>query len=364
MQESRIISKKDLMILLNEVFLSTKKRFFVNYPFYDLNLFGVDLGYFQIRSIVTEREFYGARARNMPEDDFLQSDLPRYSDFRDCLLTSSYLPFTNFDDVKKRLIALAETILSPGGRAKPLYLALDTNLVYLKFFSRYFPLYDVESEKKITAIDFRIAISDLVRDEIDANIKHKYRASNLRKMKEAFGHAQMVDELFNCSARKTRIAKSAQNEIKLLFAALEAERAEAEQFAKDKEERDRLIAKSYSNFEKDRLGEVMLLTSDEDMAYHAKNVGLLTETLLIPHEVKSSGRIEPRKLVDLLYDVALTFGVVRLTGTGIAIFGEWKGKGFKDYSREHLKLKIEENSRIKDEFERDLRIANKIDEIK
>jgi hypothetical protein len=361
-QESRIIAKKDLMVLLNEIYISKKRRFSINYPFYDVNLFGMDLNGYEIKSIATEREFYSARAKKLPQDDFLENDLPRYSDLRDCLITSAILPFTNFEDVKKRLIALAKTILSPGGRAKPLYLALDTNLVYLKFFSRYFPLEDAEEEKKITAIDFRIALSDLVRDEIDANIKYKYRASNLRKMKEAFGHGQIVDEFFNCSARKTRIAKSAQNEIKLLFAALEAERAEAESSAKDKEERDRLIAKSYSNFEKDRNGEILLLTSDEDMAYHGKNVGLLSNTLIIPHIVLVKGPIEPRKIVDLIFDVAITFGVIRLTGTGITIFGEWKGKGFEDYSREHLKLKIEENSRIKDELERDFRIAKKIDE--
>ncbi|MEE9151023.1 MAG: hypothetical protein V3U20_04220 [Thermoplasmata archaeon] len=363
MQVSSIITRKDLMILLNEIHLSKKQVFNAKFPFYNLNLFNVDVGSYEIRNIVTDKEFYNAREKHMPESDFLEGDLPRYSDFRDCLITSAFLPFTNLRKVSERLIDLAETIKSPGGRAKPLYLALDTNLVYLKFFSRYFPLQGGEEDKRINAIDFRITVSDMVREEIDANIKYKYRASNLHKMRDTFGHAQIVDEFFNCSTRKTRFAKSAQNEIKLLFAELEAERACADQFAKDKEARDRLIAKSYSNFEKDRNGEVLLLTADEDMAYHAKNAGLLVETLIIPHEVVSGKKIEPGQLVDLLYDIAMTFGVVQLGGTGVTIFGEWKGKGFEDYTREHLKLSIEKESRIKEEFERDLRIAKKIDEL-
>lgn len=360
---SKIISRKDLMILLNEIYLSKKKLFHVKFPFYNLNLLSADVGGYEIKNFITEADFYKAREKNMPDSDFLQGDLPRYSDFRDCLITSSILPFTNFDKVRERLVDLADTIKSPDGRAKPLYLALDTNLVYLKFFSRYFPLKGREEGKKITAIDFRIALSDMVREEIDTNIKYKYRSSNLNKMGDKFGHKEILDEFYNSSTRKTRIAKSAQNEIKLLFAELEAERAGAEQFTEDKEVRDRVIAKSYSNFEKDRNGEILLLTADEDMAYHAKNAGLLVETLILPHEVVSPGKIQPCQLVDLLYDIAINFGVIQLTGTGVTIFGEWKGKGFEDYSREHLKLWIEEESRIREEFERDLRIVKRIDEL-
>jgi hypothetical protein len=182
-------------------------------------------------------------------------------------------------------------------------------------------------------------------------------------MKKKFGLSSIVDEFFNASARKTRIAKSAQNELSLLYGELEAERAESTQSSQDKEERDRIIAKSYSNFETQRKGEVLLLTADEDMAYHAKNAGLLYETLLFPHEVPQRGDIAPIVLVDLIYDLAITFGVIRLQGTGVTVFGEWKGKGLNDYSNENLKLNITKESRIKQEFNRDLRIAREIDTI-
>lgn len=363
MQEDKIVSKPDLMILLNEIYLSEKRVFTVKYPFYDLPLFQVDMGKYIIRNVVSERQFNSERRKHVPESDFLRGDMPRFTDFRDCLITSSFLPFTNFDAVRTRLMELADTIKSPSGRSKPLYLAPDTNLVYLKFFSRYFPIKIPDGSKRVSALDFRFALSDLVKEEIDANIKHKYRASNLNKMKKAFGHSQIVDEFFNCSARKTRVAKSAQNEIKILLADLEAERAEAKLFSEDKEERDRVIAKSYANFESAHGGEVLLLTADEDMAYHAKNAGLLDETLLIPHLVPEKGEILPNQLINLIYDLAITFGVIRLGGCGVLIFGEWKGKNFNHYSKEQLKLKIQPQSRIREEFERDLRISEKIDGI-
>jgi hypothetical protein len=351
------------MILLNEVYLSEKRTFWVKYPFYDLNLFNIDVGKFALRNIVSEKKFNAERRGHVPESDFLRGDMPRYTDFRDCLITSSFLPFSNWDGLQNRLMEMWETIKSPYGRSKPLYLGLDTNLVYLKFFSRYFPIRDSYGEKRVWAYNFRITISDMVKEEIDSSIKHKYRASNLNKMKKKFGLSPIVDQFFNASARKTRVAKSAQNELSYLFGELEAERAEADLTSQDKEERDRIIAKSYSVFEKQRNGEVLLLTADEDMAYHAKNASLLHETLLIPHQVPSEGDIDPLDLVDLLYDLALTFGVIRLQGTGVTIFGEWKGKGLNDYSNENLKLTITRESRIKEEFERDLRIAEKIDAI-
>ena len=65
----------------------------------------------------------------------------------------------------------------------------------------------------------------------------------------------------------------------------------------------------------------------------------------------------------LIFDCALTFGVVRFGGVGVTIFGEWKGKSYDDYTREHLKIWLENDSRIKKEFERDISIANAIDEI-
>jgi hypothetical protein len=351
------------MILLNEIHLLRKRTFWVKFPFYDVSLFKVDINKYEISNVVTRKIFSDARIKHTPDSNFLTNDMPRFSDFKDCLVSSAFLPFSNFDSVRKRLLALAETITSPHGRSKPLYLALDTNLVYFKFFSRYFPLDAKEGERQVTAVDFRISISDLVREEIDLRIKHKYRASNLKRMKEAFAHPRIVDEFINCSMRKTRMAKSAQNEIKLLFAQLEAERAESESFSEDKEERDRLIAKSYSNFEKERNAEILLLSADEDMAYHAKNAGLLVETLIIPHKVGSLDKIEPRKLVNLIYDIALTFGAVSLQGVGITVLGEWKGKGFDAYSNEHLKLLIQEDSVILDELERDLRIADAIDQL-
>ncbi len=363
MQNEKVISKRDLMILLNEVYLSERPTFSVRFPFYDLNLFKVDLTKYHLNYIVTENKFNEKRGGHVPESDFLRADLPRYTDFRDCLLTSTFLPFTNIDVLKTRLFQLSETIKGPYGRSKPLYLGLDTNLLFFKFFSRYFPMRDSEGEIRVKARDFRVSISDIVKEEIDSNIKYKYRASNLTKMKKKFGLTPIVDEFFNASARKTRVAKSAQNELSFIYGVLEAERAEAVLSSEDKEERDRIIAKSYSNFEKHRNGEVMLLTADEDMAYHAKNANLLYETLIVPHKVPVSGPILPFCLVDLLYDLAITFGVIRLQGPGITIFGEWKGKGLTHYSNEGLKLIISKESRIKDEFERDLRITKKIDAI-
>jgi hypothetical protein len=362
-QSEKVILKKDLMILLNEIYLSEKPRFSVRFPFYDLNLFKIDLTNYHLNYIVTENRFNEKRRGHIPESEFLRADLPRYTDFRDCLLTSTFLPFANIDVLKTRLFDLSETIKGPYGRSKPLYLGLDTNLLYFKFFSRYFPMRDSDGEIRVHARDFRVTISDMIKEEIDSNIKFKYRASNLTKMKKKFGLTPIVDEFFNASARKTRVAKSAQNELSYILGVLEAERAEATSSSEDKEERDRIIAKSYSNFEKHRNGEVMLLTADEDMAYHAKNANLLYETLLLPHKVPVSGQIPPFCLVDLLYDLAITFGVIRLQGTGITIFGEWKGKGLTHYSNEGLKLIISKECMIKDDFERDLRIAEKIDSL-
>jgi len=72
LQVSKIISRKDLMILLNEIYLSKKKMLNVKFPFYHLNLFSVDVEGYEIDNIVTEKEFNKAREKHMPESDFLK----------------------------------------------------------------------------------------------------------------------------------------------------------------------------------------------------------------------------------------------------------------------------------------------------
>ena len=84
------------MILLNEIYLSKKKMLRARFPFYDIDLFSIDTEKYEIKNIVKEKEFDSARNAHTPDDDFLSGDRPRYTDFRSCLITSAFLPFSNF----------------------------------------------------------------------------------------------------------------------------------------------------------------------------------------------------------------------------------------------------------------------------
>jgi hypothetical protein len=65
LRTSRIISKRDLMILLNETYLSHKRVLRVRFPFYDKDLFSIDIEKYELKNIINEEEFDKARLKHM-----------------------------------------------------------------------------------------------------------------------------------------------------------------------------------------------------------------------------------------------------------------------------------------------------------
>ena len=62
----------------------------------------------------------------------------------------------------------------------------------------------------------------------------------------------------------------------------------------------------------------------------------------------------------MFHDLAVTFGVILLSGAGVIIFGEWKGKTNQDYTNGNLKISVDENSNIHDDLVRDLDLCEKM----
>ncbi len=351
----RVITQDFLMVLFNELHFQGKSSFAVKYPFYDVNLFDFSLD-FRIRNVIRKEKMQTIRSEHMPDSKFLISDLPAYGDLESTFLSCGAQDYANWDEFSKWLSDLVGGSKDPRRMAGTLCFAIDTNILYNRFFTGTVPAKDTG----FSAEDVEIVISDLVRTEISNRIKYKYRSGNLVKMRNSFKNRKYLDEFVNRNMLMTRKAKLAQQELDYFTRELSAHAADQTAIPHDKEQMDIEIVKSYKLFGQQCGMNVALITMDQNMADHAKNHALMYHTLVYPKTEYRGGPISPWCTLQMFHDLAVKFGVLVLGGTGVVMFGEWRGKTSQDYTDGKVKLVIDENSSIHDRLVTDLDLCEKI----
>lgn len=334
-----VMSRQELQILTNSIYRSDSRYLHITYPLYEIELFTLDIEKPELTKIVRPDKLDWARSVKKPLDRSVSADeLPSFNDLKNCLLSSGFLAYKNESEVTRQLADLKDDVRDPNKRPRPVFVAVDTNVLYERFLSRHMPLMDGESRRTVDSTDFRYVLSEIVQIEIDSRITHKYSRDEIQGLTAALGHADIVREFSNGSGRKERLAKLAFNEMNFLLTDLRALRIRGSP-TKGKEENDIEIAQSYKNWARSGQYDVFLLTADEDMVNHARTSELMTLQLEFPYEVPEHGRIDPWRMSDLIYDLSVVFGVIGIDDSTM-VFGEWAGKGSSDYQRENVKVKM------------------------
>lgn len=354
-----VMSRQELQILTNSLYRSDRRYIHVSYPFYDLELFTLDINKPEITGIVRPDAFDWARNSRKPLDRAVSADeLPSFSDLRNCLLSSGFLEYKNEAEIAEKLVELRDEARDPNKRPRPVFVAVDTNILYNRFLSRHFPMRDATRGLTVEATDFRYVLSEIVQMEIDSKITHKYSREEIQALSGVLSHPELLRDFANASGRRTRIAKLAFNEMNHLLTELRALRIKGSP-VRGKERNDIEIAQSYKHWARGGDYDVFLLTADEDMVNHARTSELMTLQLELPFAVPEHARIDPWKMSDLLYDLAVTFGPVSLDNAGVLLLGEWGGKSSSDYQRERVKVRLADDQSHA-EVARQLEICQKV----
>ncbi len=351
-----VANKSALMILLNEALHLNKQRFEVKYPVNGMTLFSLDLERREVGSIVSWDKFENHRRRFKSKSDFIKRDQPKYGDLKECLISSGVLPYSNIAELEASLMELESGSQDRFRNPKPTLISVDTNLLYLRLLTRIFPL-----KGKNGAIDasrFKFVLSQIVREEITGHVLSKYKPHQIHQLQAASHEKAILKEFSNACTRRTRNALNAQTEYDLIIDEFNAFTAESERFEEDKEKRDVQIAESLADFSRQKDANVLLLTADDNMRVHARNFRLSSELIVLPHEVPRQLHADQWKMADLLYDLTLHFGLVRLSGLGIILLGEWRGKNVQDFLDESVKIVIEKGSSIGDQLLRDVGLVD------
>jgi hypothetical protein len=341
-----VVSRQELQILTNSIYRSDRRYVHVAYPLYEIELFVLDIEKPELTKIVRPDKLDWARSTRKPLDRSVSADeLPTFNDLKNCLLSAGFLEYKNEQEISRELANLRDEVHDPNKRPRPVFVAVDTNVLYERFLSRHMPLKDAETGRTVDSLDFRYALSEIVQLEIDARITHKYSRDEIQGLIASLGHGDLIREFSNGSGRKERLAKLAFNEMNFLLTDLKALRVRGTP-TKGKEKNDIEIAQSYKYWARDGQYDVFLLTADEDMVNHARASELMTMQLEFPYDVPEHGRMDPWKMSDLIYDLALVFGVISLDDSTI-VFGEWAGKSSSDYQRENVKVRMRDEEQAK-----------------
>ncbi len=330
-----IISKNEVFILLNYYSLKSNDYIKFSYPPFELPLFTLNMNNFKIEDIVSRRDFEHER-KKYAVTDFLRRDLPKYRDFEDIFLSSGLLDFENSEEINYNFSLLKSAVKEKTIYIKPVFIGIDTNMAYYRVISR-----------KIKNL-FKYVLSNIVVEEIDSRIHTKYTGKMLSNFENLPYHSIMY-EFSNGSVKESRKAKNAMNEIYYLTNILDAFRTGKPTETKDKEIRDREIVESYRRFSDEINAEVVLLTADKDMIFHAQAQQLSSIYFKLPHSLAVE-KVDVKKIPDLIYDLVTVFGIIKVNN--IILLGEWRGKEANDYFQERLKI-----YNIEEDIARDINIC-------
>jgi hypothetical protein len=218
-----VLSRKELQIVTNAIYRGDTRYVHVSYPFYDIELFTLDMEKPELSKIVRPDAFDWTRTNKKPLNrSFSADELPSFSDLRNCLLSSGFLNYKNEAEVTKKLLELREEARDPNKRPRPVFVAVDTNILYDRFLSRHLPLRDDATGRTVDATDFRYVLSEIVQMEIDSKITHKYSREEIQGLASVLSHPELLKEFANASGRRERVAKLAFNEMTYLQAELRA----------------------------------------------------------------------------------------------------------------------------------------------
>ncbi len=345
------LKKQDIMLLLNQARLHDLDAFTVEEPYFHKPILDVEF-----RDDTYWVSLYGKSAFDHCYElgNYCHaSDIPGFHDYKDCLISSGLLHFENWKEFVEWIEYLYRSEIDPTISTKSIFLTIDSNLAYFRFFSRRFPLDTREGTVK--AEDFDYLLSTIVESEIDHHIRDKYNDADL-KMMGMYTH--IGDIRFNFRNRgklMTRKAKFATQELNYIRGKLNAARVRGAVSKTDAEKNDIRIVESLENFAWDRNIATALISSDRNMGSHAENSEIPYFILEIPHSIDRRHQVSSSVLLNLLHDLALTFGAVKIPEMQVTLFGIWGGKTDADYKDEAVQAWINPGSPMLDTITRDLK---------
>ncbi len=349
-----VLNKGELISLVNNALQYGIEEFTIREPYFNKKMLEINLKYDTV-TLSGKNEFQRPATLNNYWD---ATDIPGFYDYKDCLISSGLIEYSNWKDFVEWIGLLRRNQLDPTLSSRKIYLSLDTNLAYMRLLSRRFPV--VHNGTTIMASDFDYIMSSIVEGEIDHRIMAKYGETDLKMMGL---YTEIGDIRYNFRNRgklSTRKAKFATLELNYIRERLNSVRVKGTASMDDSEKNDIRIVESLENFAWSKDIIPAIISTDRNMGNHAENSEIPYFILEFPHNSPVRHKMDTGVLLNLLHDLALHFGAIRLPELETVLFGIWSGKMDSEYRNESVQAWVNTNSVIEKGIKRDVGLIRKL----
>jgi len=319
------VNREELMILLNHLYKRQEKAI-ISCPLLKADLFKLNPVDGELTRLIDNPKHH----RKLQNYVLENGEHPHYGDLKQCLSSSGVFPYKNIDEFKDFLTQLQRSYDSVIGRHRRI-LALDTNMFY-----RGFPtlLKNLENEMSLDQSRCYCITPYPVLREIERRIADKYDNDAIQHAKSAYERevADLLNEFRYQHTFQTRFSKMANASLNKYEERPTHERTPEVSIPKDSEQVDQEIVDQLQHFAQDKKATVVLVTSDRDMYDRCRNkTDVECIVLDLPEDIPKKLKSPPHRTVDMLLDLALLYGVIKIGKVGY-LFGEYRGKSARRYT--------------------------------
>ena len=273
--------------------------------------------------------------------DRVANDLPDSADFRNTLMGAGILPPGNHDELQTFLNRYGDPDLMAGH--PPVFAGFDTNLLPWRI-ERVLGLREPD-----TGLGYvnGFVLATGVRDELTWENK----CHDTDPSVDAFGPE--FEEYWNQSvgaARIGRLGLLTYRNIRDIQQAVEVESGRG----------DGEIIDAYDGYNQEWRSDTILLSNDKNFVERARTHRMLGQRVEFPREFPDEVAADWDEIGQLLYLLAIVFGIIKLPG--VTIYGVWRGKDQLDWQYERLKIDAR-SPKIGDRLEADLSIVESYEEL-
>ncbi|NLK25713.1 MAG: hypothetical protein GX307_03935 [Euryarchaeota archaeon] len=358
---SEVVSKDFLMAVINEARLHQLPSLTIRSILLDLDLLSIDLVKNEIHMLAGQKEFHDALSPIRSKGaSAAVDDLPNYEDLRTAVWHTVLLPDEVTRPICDEMEAALERRNDPYRYPRQVAFAIDTNIAYHRLFSRIFLYGDALNRIGFRPRDVQVIVSNLVEEEISRSIARKYSRGDIAELQRAVRDQVLVRGMNNICYKKGRKALNAQTEIDVLGRTCGLWRVGGGKVLDEKESIDDEIVRSLAEHSADQRLDVIFLTGDDKCRAHAFSHKLPSILVEYPKEIPQEMGFDPWLLVEMLYDLSVSFVGLQLVELDLKIIGDWSGKSAEDYHAEKVKLVIAPESPVKVSLKQDLEIIRDI----
>jgi hypothetical protein len=360
---TELIARKDfLMVMLNEAVLHGRASLTINATFLDIDLLGANLKEGTIDWLASSGDYDRAYTELTTKlgDPSLVREVPPFSDFREALHASLLLPPDNMGELMKEIRSIEQRRDQPSRYPKQSCLAIDTNLAYRRLFSRLGLASEACGVVDFDAAKVQLLVASLVEQEVSEKVGRKYGPTDLDILKRAFNSPKLVSSFNNCVNKDGRKALNAQAELSAIRSKYNVWDVAGGTWSEDKEKRDGEILRALARHAQDERLDLLFVSADDKATAAARSAKVPILVLRYPNEVPRTVTFDPWLFVELMHDLAVTYGVLTVKGLGLRIMGDWAGKTADDFRAEKLKIVTEESSVLADPLLSDQRILERL----